>query len=525
MIIIEKLLKFNVVKLKSMASRKCYFVNRNNDIKIFLSHNEKTTLGRSVETKIKDKFVSKQQIECIADLENCIVKIKPIGKAVSGVDGYAIVKGKTYTLGPGHIVELRLGSHPFEIKFDCPNAIKHEHVTKKPKLEFDSGSQKKSFFSESGKWEDIDNKELIIYTPEDIQGRRKIAAFDVDGTIIKTKSGARFPKDSDDWVLNYGNIPSKLRTLYSDNFKIVFFTNQSGVGKDSAKIKNFKMKMENVIKKIALPIQVFVALGKSKYRKPITGMWEILKLQKNNNIDIDLTESFYVGDAAGREKNWALKKPKDHSNADRLFALNIGIKFYTPEEYFLNSKTAPFQMPEFDPRNIQVDKDTVIDMDFKTPNMIILVGGPGSGKSHFCKSFLLSKGYVHINRDTLGSWQKCVKLLEEGLRNNKNCVVDNTNIDKESRKRYIEVAIKFNVPCICFVMSTSYQQCKHNIKFREMTDKIHEPVNEIILNTLKKNYEKPELEEGFDKIVEVPFMPNFDNDEMEKLYKMFLLEK
>ena len=27
----------------------------------------------------------------------------------------------------------------------------------------------------------------------------KMAAFDLDGTIIKTKSGRRFPKDKDDW--------------------------------------------------------------------------------------------------------------------------------------------------------------------------------------------------------------------------------------------------------------------------------------------------------------------------------------
>lgn len=36
------------------------------------------------------------------------------------------------------------------------------------------------------------------------------------------------------------------------------------------------------------------------------------------------------------------------------FALNIGVKFYTPEEFFMFQKAAPFNMPEFDPVSIVV---------------------------------------------------------------------------------------------------------------------------------------------------------------------------
>ena len=51
-------------------------------------------------------------------------------------------------------------------------------------------------------------------------------------------------------------------------------------------------------------------------------MWEFYT--KNRNVNYD--ESFYVGDAAGRKK--------DFSDSDLKFAENIGITFYTPEEYF-----------------------------------------------------------------------------------------------------------------------------------------------------------------------------------------------
>ncbi|MES1902862.1 MAG: hypothetical protein MHPSP_002062, partial [Paramarteilia canceri] len=51
---------------------------------------------------------------------------------------------------------------------------------------------------------------------------------------------------------------------------------------------------------------------------------------KNN---IDMKNSFYVGDAAGRKKDFAC--------SDLLFAQNLAIKFHTPEEYFLDDKNQP----------------------------------------------------------------------------------------------------------------------------------------------------------------------------------------
>lgn len=104
-----------------------------------------------------------------------------------------------------------------------------------------------------------------------------------------------------------------------------------------------------------------------------------------------------------------------------------------------------------------------------------MVGSPGSGKSHFAKNYL--KEYAYVNRDTLGSWQKCIIAVQQYLNQGKSIVVDNTNPDSASRQRYIEIAKKHNVPVRCFVMTTSIEHAKHNNKvYQKLT---HHCVKEL----------------------------------------------
>lgn len=58
---------------------------------------------------------------------------------------------------------------------------------------------------------------------------------------------------------------------------------------------------------------------------------------KHHNKGIQPTKSqcIFVGDAAGRQAGWKVGAKKDFSCTDRCFAVNVGIAFKTPEEYFL----------------------------------------------------------------------------------------------------------------------------------------------------------------------------------------------
>lgn len=515
--------------------------------KINLPHNKKVYLGRNEETMITDTELSRKQVAATADYDKYVIKVEAVGLNFSGCNGYVLRKNGIYDLKHGDRLELRLGCHEFDVLFHPPpdgdDNVDDDIVEPEPKrtklnyplfnlcdkakesskadnsVSADNASSKNET---SGLWENIDNGDMLIYSFMNVKPAAKIAAFDLDGTLIKTKSGLRFAKNSEDWVLNFSEISQKISDLFKKNYKIVVFTNQGGVKSDQNKVKELKIRIESVLKKIKVPMQVFASTGKNIYRKPAPGMWDSLVNERNDGMEIDITNSFYVGDAAGREKNWAPKKNKDHSIGDRLFAINIGLKFYTPEEYFLGARSVSFVMPKFDPRTIKLDSKPAPLRD--TCEVIIMVGSPGSGKSHYCKENIVIGGYAYANRDTMGSWQACVKMLEKSLQRKQSVVIDNTNPDKTTRKRYIDVIKKYNVPCRCFLMNTSPEHSKHNNRFRELTDKTHTPVGEMILNMFKKNFEEPSLDEGFEEIVKIDFIPKFDNSEHEKLYRMFLLD-
>lgn len=104
-------------------------------------------------------------------------------------------------------------------------------------------------------------------------------------------------------------------------------------------------------------------------------------------------------------------------------------------------------------------------------------------------------------------------------------VIDNTNPDKESRARYIQVAKKLKVPVRCFMMSTTYKQSRHNEVYRQLTNSKHKPINDMVVNSYKSKYTEPEISEGFAEIVKVNVVLKFDQEDKKALYSRYMLEK
>ncbi|KAJ9642526.1 DNA kinase/phosphatase Pnk1 [Coniosporium tulheliwenetii] len=119
---------------------------------------------------------------------------------------------------------------------------------------------------------------------------------------------------------------------------------------DLKRLGDFKRKVTAVFTQLDLPISIYAATSRDRFRKPRTGMWEQLLEDFNLTAahQVDLDTSFFVGDAGGRTGHSSGGVSKDHSCCDRDFATNVGIKFLTPEEYFLEEEPKPF-VREFDP--------------------------------------------------------------------------------------------------------------------------------------------------------------------------------
>ncbi len=343
---------------------------------------------------------------------------------------------------------------------------------------------------------------ILIKSKQEFSDNIKIAGFDFDFTLVKTKSRKKFPIDSDDWTPWDKSVLNKLKSLVKDNYRLVIFSNQNGVGSGKIKKEMVYNRFQNFINSTGLDWTCIAAINKDLFRKPNKSMWKYLF----KGYQINMEESFYVGDAAGRLKDYKKGAKKDFSCSDRKFAMNLKLDFFTPEEFFLNEeRTDKYQLNSFDPLTFKSTNQKLV-IDKEDLEMIILVGCPGSGKSTFAKKYF--KEYIYINQDKLKTKKNCLRLCQQSLENKESVVIDNTNPDKEIRKEYIDIAKKFKYPIKCFYMNVDKDLGKHMNYYRfKKSDGKRKLIPDIGYNIFFKKYQIPELEEGFNKINMVN--PNF----------------
>ena len=151
---------------------------------------------------------------------------------------------------------------------------------------------------------------------------------------------------------------------------------------------------------------------------------------------------------------------------------------------------------------------------------MLLVGRPASGKSTFSQHHFQPHGYVNINRDTLRTQSKCLKAVQEGLKSGKSVVIDNTNPSKSGRAEFIKLAQSAKVPVRCFLFTASAHLTDHLNYYRmyQTKGKVRR-IPDVAYRVYEKNYEEPELKEGLEEIKRIDFIPVFDTEEDEQLFK------
>ena len=363
--------------------------------------------------------------------------------------------------------------------------------------------------------------------------KSKIAGFDLDSTLIKTKSGRVHAKDRDDWQFFSDRVVEKLVELSENGYNIVIFTNQSGLGEKEEKRKDFMYKLNNILFQIGgnVPVSYFISTGYNQFRKPMIGCFTLLS---NEVGDIDFENSFYCGDACGRSAGWSwsgggIKKKKDFSSSDLFFAKNCGLNFYTPEEMFLGAtETDGITHPKrefldyLDEKSVDFDLGLTALKDRNHKYIIVMMGLPASGKS-FLSGWLRDQNkefdFKIVNQDTLKTKSKNNKYFKQLVKDGENIIVDNTNLVPKDRVFYLEnsyddyqkIGIKIETDWDIIVQLNHFR-CFKTGKF----------IKSIVYNTMKKRMDLRSIEdEGFDKIVSYKCFPRFENKDDERVFKMY----
>lgn len=370
----------------------------------------------------------------------------------------------------------------------------------------------------------------VLLLPYNFKSNNKngIAGFDLDHTIIKTKSKKTFPVDKDDWCID-DQVVNKLIDL-NKKYNIVIFTNQGGIKSGKQDKNQWIEKCNNIVLKLNIPIIIIASIADDLNRKPNIGMWTYIIDTFNLKADID--HSFYCGDGAGRPKY--LKRKADFSCSDYKFALNLNIKFYTPEELFYNSKLdididPSFRNLTFDPRNyFYTSKSTEavnslnksLDRINKyNRRMIILTGPMASGKSTFCNKYFNNPHTKIISQDVLKTVAKCKKECISFIQNNTDdctVVIDNTNRDVVIRHPWCTIAKQNNLRPIVLWFDLPKECILHLNAFRSLTS--DKKIPNIAIHYYFKNFEQPTGGETEDRCI-IPFILH---DDYNPLLTMFL---
>lgn len=147
-----------------------------------------------------------------------------------------------------------------------------------------------------------------------------------------------------------------------------------------------------------------------------------------------------------------------------------------------------------------------------------------SGKSSFYRRFF--PRYDHINQDTIGTRDKCVKAARISLSEDRAVVIDATNRNKSTRAIWVALAEEFKVPIRLFHFNIPMDLARHNELYRALYAPKDEPehahVPPMAFAQYQQAYEPPLMKEGFEEIRTVNFVWE-GTDEQKALWDRYLI--
>ncbi|KAG8835354.1 hypothetical protein FRC17_003837 [Serendipita sp. 399] len=368
----------------------------------------------------------------------------------------------------------------------------------------------------------------------------RVALFDLDGTLIQTKSRNRNPQDVDDWEWTDPVVPTKLKELHAEGYTIAITSNQLCPKNREAKefYEEWKKKLELVARKLKnVAFCILAAIQRDIYRKPLPGMWYALQdWLKEDNIEVDYESSFFVGDLAGRAKGRSEKgetRDRDDTDTDAKFGQNIGLKFHTPQEFFLREAVATRIFRGFHPS--QLRQDGILFLPSSSPlvppprgrrlYMILLVGYSGVGKTRLYQKYFASAGYVHVDQSGMVD---CLSEIDKAINAGRSVVVEKLTNTKNERQGFLDYAREKRMEPRCITLG-DYDLAQHNNIYRaycrsealRAVEGEYQLLTPSFFRDLKARFEDAQKNEGFKDMKRV-FWQFEGPEEDRKRYMMWL---
>jgi tRNA uridine 5-carbamoylmethylation protein Kti12 len=128
------------------------------------------------------------------------------------------------------------------------------------------------------------------------------------------------------------------------------------------------------------------------------------------------------------------------------------------------------------------------------PELIIMIGPPGSGKTTLSRTF--SSRFMRSNQDELGKEGHLIAFTNS-LNAGHNIIIDRMNFSKEQRERYLTPAKKRGYKTKIIVLHENFDTCLERMKLRENHPTIKdEKTARKVLNFFYSKYERPTPDEA-----------------------------
>ncbi|KAK4058323.1 DNA kinase/phosphatase Pnk1 [Microbotryomycetes sp. JL221] len=318
----------------------------------------------------------------------------------------------------------------------------------------------------------------IVAQMQGFKASSKVALFDCVPTVVKLEAGASVAADTHEF--REGAI-DKMRQLHEQGFCLIlcaFYVchhSQERMNQQRA----FLEAVGGELVTGGVAFRVYTATKRDEWFKPSPALWYEIE----QSILEDGIVSFYCGSAAGRIYKDRMHAPKpDHSDSDRCFALNIGVRFTTPEELIdghddehawslkqWNPALWRQHQPFFQPTNTPLAyMPSSHEFEKARLDVIVAIGPPASGKTFLYERYLQPAGYVRITSTNLSHGSPLKSVISAHL---PRIYIDTTLPTIESRQdlvgRIRSTTQGYSIRAYLF--TASWQVVKHNAAYRALS--------------------------------------------------------